>query len=85
MWQFNFADFVGVFTITKCDKAILLQNVTSCYYKLGQILQNVRDYYHKVGQVLHSVTVCYYKVHQVLQSVKVITEWDVTALPYVEC
>ena len=29
-----------IFRITKCGKAILLQSVTDCYYKVRQVLQS---------------------------------------------
>ena len=41
VWQFNFTGFFDIIRITKCGKVILLQRVTGCYYKLGQVLQNV--------------------------------------------
>ena len=34
--------------ITKCDKAILLQSATGCYYKVSQLLQSVTDCRYKV-------------------------------------
>ena len=54
MCQFIFAGFFEIFLITKCDKVILLQSVTDCYYKVRQILQSVTDCYYKMPQVLHS-------------------------------
>ena len=41
MWQCNFAGFFDIFRLTKCDKVILLQSVTDCYYKVRQLLQSV--------------------------------------------
>ena len=41
MWQCNFAGFFDICRITKCDKVILLQSVTDCYYKVRQVLQSV--------------------------------------------
>ena len=32
--------FLTLFRITKCAKLILLQSVTSCYYKERQVLQS---------------------------------------------
>ena len=32
--------FFDIFRITKCAKLILLQSVTSCYYKERQVLQS---------------------------------------------
>ena len=43
--QFNFTGFFNIFRITKCDKVILLQSMTDCYYKVCQVLQSVIDYY----------------------------------------
>ena len=60
----QFRRLFDIFRITKCDKVILLQSMTGCYYKVRQVLQGVTD--------------CYYKMRQVLQSVTVITKWDVT-------
>ena len=70
----QFGCFFCIFCITKCDKVILLQSMTDCYYKVRHVLQSVTDCYYKVHQVLQSVTDCYYKVRQVLQSVIVITK-----------
>ena len=60
----------------------LLKSITEVYYKVRQVLQSVTDCYYKVHQVLQSVTDCYYKVHQVLQSATVITEQDITTVPW---
>ena len=51
MCEFSFAGFFDIFRITKCGKVILLQNVTNCYYKVGQVLQSVTDCYYNVRQV----------------------------------
>ena len=64
----QFRRLFDIFRITKCDKVILLQSVTDCYYKVRQVLESVTDCYCKVRQVLQSVTdfitkcVRYYKV-----------------------
>ena len=50
----QFCTFFEIFHIAKSSKVILLQSVTSCYYKLFQVLQNVTDSYYKVCQVLQS-------------------------------
>ena len=49
-----FCTFFEIFRIVKSSKVILIQSVTSCYYKLFQVLQNVTDSYYKVCQVLQS-------------------------------
>ena len=55
----HFRRLFDIFRIAKCNKVILLQSVTGCYYKVRQVLQSVT---------------LYYKVHQILQSVIVITK-----------
>ena len=55
--KLSFVDFFNIFRIAKCNKVILLQIVTGCYYKVHQVLQSVRDCYYKVRQVLQSLTV----------------------------
>ena len=62
MWQLDFVGFFDIFRIKKYDKGVLLQSVTGCYFKVGQVLQRRR---------------LYYKVHLALQSVTFITQWDV--------
>ena len=42
MWLLNFVGFFWHISYEKCDKAILLQSVAGCYYKLRQILQSVK-------------------------------------------
>ena len=37
----QFRSFFDILHIAKCGKAILLQSVTDCYYKVCQVLQSV--------------------------------------------
>ena len=44
VWQFSFAGFFDIFRVTKCNKVILLESVTDCYYKVRPVLQTVTDF-----------------------------------------
>ena len=46
-----------------CDKEILLQSTTGCYYKVLHVIQSVTD--------------CYYNMREILQNMTVIKKWDV--------
>ena len=39
----QFRMFFYIFCIAKCNKVILLQSATGCYYKVCQVLQIVTD------------------------------------------
>ena len=41
MWQLIFVGIFDIIRITKCNKAILLQSETGCYYKVHLVLQSV--------------------------------------------
>ena len=34
----QFGSFFDIFPIAECNKVILLQSMTGCYYKVGQVL-----------------------------------------------
>ena len=53
----QFRRFFWHISYCKSSKVILLQSVTSCYYKMRQVLQSATDCYYTARQVLQSMTV----------------------------